>query len=427
MSPALERARGRTALRYLLIVILMLLGISFLLAYSYRNNQSILVDARTLGARIDFEGGAKWRLQGVTHCHALTPKPSVQALEAFAGAQAAAEDAGDDTKRPVCEPLLFAQAMHSVLELEIPGGTTLSIRATPEGGALLLKPGVPREAQAGDQVAADARIGLGARTWQAGDLLVVSHEGWRQTGALAFNGNIVIGEEVTPGSSAYLLEGSYEVRESFLRDRIWHELLESSLLSSDPGPTPVPIKSGTLLRGDSLTFVRTGWPAASGGCRASAPEGETGASLPVLARGFVAPIRDSGVSGFAVRATSDASASCADLSLLSHGARQRLVQPVWTDRALRDPFLLALVAIGGFLVAVVTLLVETARLGEARNDDLADGGGPARVPLPGGTPPSSTAGRHAVSIPTSVTAPAERSPSADSERSRDLPSGPART
>lgn len=332
------------------VAVLLVFVIAIPVAYSVRSGQSYLVDARTLGARIDVEGvGTSWQLYGVTHCRRTT---DLSRLQEAAEAEAASSDAEPDETDRLCNRVLFPQQnFYRAVTFALPDGAVIALASTPEGGLRLSRPG-------GDEL---GPINLGAAgIWAPDDVLIVSREGWRSTGALEFRGNVWIGDEVAQGTQGYLLEGRYEIREKFRRQQLMQTVLD--LFGSDlSAGQPIPILTGELMRGDQLTFERHGRPEFFGICRGSSTEaaspGERSAST-VPAQGFVVPVLDTDLSGFALRVTSNAAATCVRLRLSSYGAQPRYVAPTWTNRALLDPFLLAVVAIGGFLVAFLTLLVE---------------------------------------------------------------------
>ena len=346
------------------VAVLLVFVIAIPVAYTFRSGQSYLVDARTFGAQVDVEGaGTSWQLYGVTHCRRET---DLEALaEAVAAAEAGQADAETRVPVPLCNRMLFTQSQeHRAVAFVVPDGATVALAATPDGGLILSQP-----------AGSDRRpISLGAAgIWNPDDVLILSRDGWRSTGALEFRGNVRIGDEVAQGTQGYLLEGRYEIREKFRRQQLMQALLD--LFGSDlSAGQPIPILTGELMRGDQLTFERNGRPGLFGICRRRATEtaspGERSAST-VPAQGFVVPVLDTDLSGFALRVTSNAAATCVRLSLNSYGAQTRQVAPTWTDRALLDPLLLAVVAIGGFLVAFLALLVEIAEIVRQREASTA--------------------------------------------------------
>jgi hypothetical protein len=160
---------------------------------------------------------------------------------------------------------------------------------------------------------------------KARDLLIVSGPAWRRTGTLQVSGNLTVGEGVGQGSTGYLLEGNYEVREKL---PFW-------LIS---GADPVAVKTGELRRGDVVAFRPV----------------DMDNAVPVDA--FLSPTLEASSPGFDLVAASEL--GTAELRIKSFGQRETQVSATWVDTALRDPVLAGFAAALGLLLAFVPFLSD---------------------------------------------------------------------
>ena len=87
----------------------------------------------------------------------------------------------------------------------------------------------------------------------------------------------------------------------------------------------------------------------------------------VLLTGFVAPYLENDQRGFGIVVSNGVDPTNAQLGIKSFGAKEILVSPNWTDRARRDPLLLALTAILGFAVTSLTFVIEIRKLATLRD------------------------------------------------------------
>ncbi|MEX0277383.1 MAG: hypothetical protein AB3N19_07675 [Ruegeria sp.] len=307
-------ARGNW--KYMLILI----GtpVLIILLYSLPRGQSYVVEARTLGARVTFLGpDALWKLPKATYCQTRGENRDLRTAAKFQGEG--------------CNPGLFEIHTLPDAEIRIPSGVPILIRSEPDGSMLLRRLAVPDEAPK----AAPALRLSDALTWTPNSLLRIDAEGWMQVTLLEFVGDVVVGEEAGSGSNSYLIEGRYDVRERLL----WR--------SDSAEPTTV--FEGTLYRGDRVAFYGD----------------EEDAE--VLLTGFIAPYLEDDRRGFGIVLSNGLDRTDSQLGIKSFGAREVLVSPSWTDRALRDPLLLALTAILGFAVTSLTFAVEVRRLAALRD------------------------------------------------------------
>lgn len=287
-------------------------------AYSRSLGQVFLVEARTFGAVLTFEGyGNAWRLPPLVLCEPReTPDP-----RATAPVGQVCESRGTPAPAgPVCDPVLFAEhCFDSPVEVALPAGMTVGMSVDLDGRLRLRSQAAPQAAQLTDRVA-----------WGPGGVILVAPDAWRRSGALDFDGRVVIGADVGAGEDGWLVEGRYQIRERLLRQWL------------DRAAGPVEVVSGELLRGDRVEF------------RAEPAGGA------VLARGFVAPSLAADEPGLLVTVASDPEATDAQFMVASFGAREVRVAPNWTDRAMRDPMLIALGAVVTFVGGLVGLLLRAS-------------------------------------------------------------------
>lgn len=318
MKALIQAAQGR------LPFFLTLIGVPALIVLSYSRplGQVYLVEARTLGARVTVAGpDTVWKLPNATLCSDLGSAKDIKRATTWTGTG--------------CNPGLFETINLTGTEIRMPSGVQIQLRAEADGAVLLR-----RLSDRPDQSGADpSGIRLTENhNWTPGSLLRIEPTDWQRVTLLEFAGDVEIGQETGSGANAYLIEGRYEVREHFLHQlRPW----------GTTGAEPTTVVTGSLYRGDRVAFRK-----------------QSADNLPaetVLTTGFIAPNLDL-TPGFSIVASSGLEHKQAQLRVKSFGTREAQVKPTWIDRALRDPMLLALTAILGFAVTVLTLVVEIKKI-----------------------------------------------------------------
>ena len=265
-------------------------------AFFLRNERAYLVEADTQGMTIAFDRSAasSWRLTDVTVCRRL------------------GQGEATDNRQRYCDARRFSEIALPSLEIDWPSGTRIEVERHRTDGALTIRIAdtAERMPEAGGQKLAP------------GSLIFVASDGWAGTGALIFSGAATIGAIPGPGSRDLLLSGRYEIREALVGRS-----------------NPVTLREGTLSPGDSVTIVGA--------------DGATGAAV----SGFLLR-RQSGDpwSGFKVTAFSPSADIGLRISRLN--AEPAVVTASWADRALRDPWLLGLAALLGFVSTVVGLVAR---------------------------------------------------------------------
>ncbi len=314
----LRSVRGN--LKYLLLLIGV--PIAVILIYSIPLGQSHVVEARTLGARLTVLGpDTVWRLPPSTLCVDRGAERNLVLAAGFDG--------------PGCNPGIFAEKDLGNVELRIPSGVQILIRAEPNGSVLLRR----LEDQASN-TSTVVRL-VDDTFWDVGSLIRIDADNWRSVALLEFAGDVVIGQAAVAGSTDYLVEGRFEVREHFLRQY-------RPFGARNAEPTTV--KSGSLYRGDRVSFQ---------------PKSSDLDDPPVIVTGFISPQLVRNTLGFDIVISSGFDRSQAKLRVKSFGAREVTIQPSWVDRAVRDPLLVALTAILGFAVTSLTFAAEVRKIGQS--------------------------------------------------------------
>ncbi len=325
-------------------------GIFTIALYAYPPHRSYLIEARTTSLEITVSGNAHgvWQFSDAVLCERLPRAvrgraPRTDFAREFAGK---------------CDPQAFeAISLPENAEFKWPAGTRLRIRRSDtsfDADLLIqvLESGYPagetengkadRQAVTVTSTEYDAstprqRPELTVRSIPPLSLVVVPQQAWLQAGTLLFSGTFSLGAVPGNGNRDVLLEGRYEI-------------LEVPSLEALFGILPFvqantrPVKTGTFFKGDQLRLLHKGTrenAEVNGFILSSGPEepgfntlifGPTGRSVLTVDRfGAVGTYADPGASS--------------------------AITPSWTDRAINDPYLLALSA----LFALIYVLVEITR------------------------------------------------------------------
>jgi len=265
-------------------------------AFFLRGERAYLIDADTQGMTIVFDRSAasSWRLTEATICRRL----------------GAGETAPGGAPNRFCDAGLFAETSVPSLEIEWPAGTRIEIERHRSDGALTVRitevPKKPPE--------------VAGQVLPKGTLIFISANGWAGAGALTFSGSVDIGAIPGPGSRDLLLSGRYEIRE-MLAGR----------------STPLTVKQDVLSPGDSVSLVRA--------------DGQGGAPV----SGFLLR-RQSGDTRTGFKVIAFSAFDDVGLRIARLNAQSTIVKASWTDRALRDPWLLGLAALLSFVSTVLGLI-----------------------------------------------------------------------
>lgn len=177
-----------------------------------------------------------------------------------------------------------------------------------------------------DKTPAHLRIRLlsDGNGWPAGTSLILGPEDSRRNGALAFSGYLLLGQEMSAGSTGYVLDGSYAI-------------YEQGLISTWIGWSPDITRAGVIRRGDQVQII----------CAPKLFQSCAGPAMNNRDNQFRNPVAASvsvdhdGLAGVHVVATG---AQANSLLEVAYAGRDSilLIKPSWVQRAAASSSLLAL-------------------------------------------------------------------------------------
>lgn len=302
---------------------LLAVAVAAILLYGAGRPRSYLIEARSMSADLTLTSTASgpWRFPALTACFRKEKRD-----------RSASTPAGSR-----CDARLFDEVHYGEpAEIAWSDGSRLELRRTDAswnaGLEILVKDPSPG-AENGRPVSPGR---INGRELRPGSLVFVRNADWIAAGTLLFTGETVIGSVPFNNSSAILLEGRYEIREKPISASLTDFLTGSS-------SSTMPVQTGTFFRGDELRLV------------GSTP----GSTKPVPLSGYVAATGPE-AAGLNFLLYGPAGSSVLEVNRYaahtdgSPGAPSR-IEPSWMDRAIRDPFLLALSAILALLVASIEI------------------------------------------------------------------------
>jgi hypothetical protein len=205
-----------------------------------------------------------------------------------------------------CSPNHYEIRKPVNLSFEWPAGRHFILRKAPGGGPIAIE--------------WEEELELPEETLPPKSLIAMRDADWRKAGALLFSGQVAIG--VVPPVTGYMISGHYEVREElFLRS------------------SPVVVAEGDLMPGDRAEIVGAERP-----------------NKPAFVQAFVSANPDPGREGFQVIIYSPAGQDFLRLDRMR--ANPALIGSNWYDKALKDPWLLALAAIMTFISLTSELWIK---------------------------------------------------------------------
>ncbi len=207
---------------------------------------------------------------------------------------------GADTNG-MCAAELFSERQLSHAEVSFEKGATVSVERDVETGALSIV-----------ALSDDAAVRVNGVVIPLGSLMIIDQEAWQDAGALAFSGEVTIGQVATTGETRLVSGGSYEILESGWP---WEE---GAML----------VKSGQFFRGDQIQIVTKN------------------TNTPVEVIGFLAPVDDT----ISLQVTSPMGKNVVDVDRMA--GENLLILSSAIDRSKVDPLLQVLT----FFVAVVLAL-----------------------------------------------------------------------
>lgn len=281
-----------------------------LLAFWYYTNpikRNITIEATTESLSLVLLNETHWRLEKAVVC------PPASSPRTRASATSEQLD-GSVTRKNKCGS--NDSSAGAPLVVKWPRGTTLTIRRVGLGPLEILV-----GQNAGEIIATSARVSVHIVPDTS---VFVMPTDLSSLSSLDFVGNVQVGTVVGSGTKTLLLNGHYEIREVF-------QFRSSSEI----------IRSAKLMMGDQLSLI------------------DQHGSLDTSS-GFIA-IKDPSTRGFDLLLTGTSDHGAA-LIVERRGFDTTVVMPRWTERALADSVGLAITALLGFLLTVITIASEIINL-----------------------------------------------------------------
>lgn len=270
---------------------LVLVAVALVAIYGREGQRSFAVEVMTGGASVVFDGSerAVWKLDRATFC-----------------VRRSRDEALPDTaeSHPLCAAGLYAVREGRAVEFRWPAGQPVTIQDDGETLAVTLAPAGSSEP------VPDLDVGDGGRALGPGSRILIDRSGLAGSWPLPVSGEIVLGALPGAGVGGVLLEGRYIVRETLP----WRDV-------------PITVSEGVLFAGDRLSFV-------SGSTRS-----DRGAQP---AYGFLA---GGGAETPAFRMVTYSALGPSRMRIDRFGNETGFVSPAWTERAVRDPILVAVTAL----------------------------------------------------------------------------------
>ena len=262
--------------------------------YGRDGSRSFAVEALTGSASVRFDGSerAVWKLDNAVLC-ARRPRHEAPAAAS--------------TGHPACAPGLYDVREADSIEFRWPAGLAASMEVEGDMLAITLSP------VAAGGGAAGLDVGDGGAPLASGSRILLDREAVLRSSPLPVSGDVTIGAVPSGGASGILREGRYVVRETLP----WRNV-------------PITVSEGALFAGDRLSFVAAG-----------ASEAD---SQP--AYGFLLGSNE-GQPEFAITIYSALGPS--RMRIDRFGNETAFVSPSWTERAVRDPILVAFTALFSLL------------------------------------------------------------------------------
>ncbi|MEM9781226.1 MAG: hypothetical protein AAF899_02015 [Pseudomonadota bacterium] len=317
------------------MVTLVTLMAAMFVYYHFSEDRSLVLEARTESLRVNATERTAWRLPGATVCAPLPFRPERRTPAApetdTAPADRPASDgtgaAGPcgDVEMATTGVVTIRWAKHDVFEARRRGLGGLEI--------VLREPSAQdreeRDREETDETIGVTEIAVDNRPLEVpdGGRIVVPTARFADLGALPFQGKVSIGSAIEDGGRGVLLDGRVEWREVFwLRSRS-ERVREERLFRGDV----VSIKTGAGDRAEVSGFISPADPEQLGMYVAGGAGSQTSSQRPLL-------------------------------ELIRHGFLPTRLEPSWSNRALADQFVLAVVAL---VTAGVTLLTLVNGLHDA--------------------------------------------------------------
>lgn len=177
--------------------------------------------------------------------------------------------------------------------------------------------------------------------WPAGTVLSLNHTDATRNGALAFSGFLSLGQEMSPGSTGYVLDGNYAI-------------YEQGLVSRWIGWSPDVTRQGVIRRGDQVQII----------CARSLARSCEGSPMPGRVDHYKNPVAGSisvdhdDKGGVHVIATGTEANSLVEVAYAGRDSIL-LIKPSWVQRAAASSSLLALSLLFSLIAPVLLPMLES--------------------------------------------------------------------
>lgn len=284
----------------------------------YFAERSVMVEAETSVARITFAGDdTTWQFEAATVCtERMVPDMTLE-----------------ETDGP-CSVQIYEVAEKGRYGHTFSKGETVAVRLRHDGYLVL---------GLGDGAAAKA-------------VVLVAAEDWSQTGALAFDGMLSLGEVPGTGTRAFLHKGRFEARERLP----WQSATDV-------------VKTGDFARGEAVLVKSRA--TRRNPCEAAV----AGASCDAVVFGHITATSTDGAAMLHVMAVSRAGDPELHVSYAG-GAEPRVIRPTWIDSVVTSPALLAVALIMSFVSNAIILMLEGYRLAREPSEERPADDGPLDAP-----------------------------------------------
>jgi len=180
--------------------------------------------------------------------------------------------------------------------------------------------------------------------WPRGTVLQLSQRDFHRNGAIAFIGYLVVGNEIGPGGTTYVLDGRYA-------------FFEPGLVGGWFGWSADITREGDIRRGDRLRIL----------CQQNISDSCSGREVANRPGFFLNPVAGTitpgltGEDGLAIGAYGEESNSLLEVAYFGIGDTALLIKPNWIERAKASSSLLALSLLFSLLAPLLLPLLERVR------------------------------------------------------------------
>ncbi len=274
-----------------LFLIALILAVLFVALTATGAKRSFLVEVQSAGAQITFHGAANaWHFPNAVIC---SPRP-------IPNPRRASEPGA------YCSAGIYEVSNTQEFNAVWSANSTVDLRIDNDGALVM-------------------EILTGTPHHPAGTLIVIPANSWLRHGAFAFQGAVVIGEDMASGARHYLTEGRWEARETGLAISLFRDITEV-------------VKHGEFARGAQATVYK--------------------GNKPAVMSGHVTPSVDKPV--FHLAMISEPGST--ELHLSHFGFKQpSVIKPDWIDSTLSSPLMLAAILILTLLASLTQVLSDLTR------------------------------------------------------------------